>query len=142
MNLCEYLARSARQHGDRPAVVDPSGAVWTYRQLDDASNRVGAFLVANGVKPGDRVGVIAPKSAEVVATLFGVMKAGAAYVPADYTAPPTRNRTLLADCAVTAVFLDPACAPIVSEWPHAARPVVSWLPGAAPVEDRSEERRV
>src|SRR5687767_10933270 len=135
MNLCTYLEHSATEHPDRIAVVDPSGREWTYRQLDDVSSRVAAFLVARGVAPGDRVGVIAPKSAEVVATLFGIMKAGAAYVPADYTAPATRNRTLLADCAVTTVFLDPACAPIVSEWPHAARPVVSWLPGAAPVED-------
>ena len=34
------------------------------------------------------------------------MKAGAAYVPADYTAPASRNRTLLSDCTVTVVFLD------------------------------------
>lgn len=131
MNLCTYLERSAREHPDRTAVVDPSGRAWTYRELDEASSRVAGFLAAHGVAPGDRVGAIAPKSAEVVATLFGIMKAGAAYVPADYTAPATRNRTLLADCAVTAVFLDPSCADIVSEWPHAARPVVCWLPGSA-----------
>jgi amino acid adenylation domain-containing protein len=128
MNLCSYLERSAREHPDRIAVVDPSGRAWTYRELDETSSRVAGFLAARGVKPGDRVGAIAPKSVEVVATLFGIMKAGAAYVPADYTAPSARNRTLLADCAVTAVFLDPSCADIVSEWPHAAGPVVCWLP--------------
>jgi amino acid adenylation domain-containing protein len=134
MNLCTYLERSAREHPDRRAVVDPSGRTWTYRELDEASSRVAGFLVAHGVAPGDRVGAIAPKSVEVVATLFGIMKAGAAYVPADYTAPAARNRTLLADCAVTAVFLDPSCTEIVSEWPHAARPVVCWLPGSTPAE--------
>ena len=131
MNLCTYLESSARTHPDRVAVVDPSGRAWTYRELDDASNRVAGFLVSRGVAPGDRVGVIAPKSAEVVATLFGIMKAGAAYVPADYTAPALRNRTLLADCTVTAVFLDPSCAAIMDEWPHAERPAVCWLPGDA-----------
>jgi len=129
MNLCTYLERSAQMFPERIAVVDPSGREWTYRQLDEASSRVAGFLVSHGVAVGDRVGVIAPKSAEVVATLFGIMKAGAAYVPADYTAPATRNRTLLADCTVTAVFLDPSCAEIVGEWPHEAQPVVSWLPG-------------
>jgi amino acid adenylation domain-containing protein len=132
MNLCTYLERSAREYPDRTAVVDPSGRAWTYRELDEASSRVAGFLAAHGVAAGDRVGAIAPKSAEVVATLFGIMKAGAAYVPADYTAPAARNRTLLADCAVTAVFLDPSCAEIVSEWPHQARPAVCWLPGSAP----------
>jgi amino acid adenylation domain-containing protein len=130
MNLCTYLEHSARTHPDRVAVADPSGRAWTYRELDETANRVAGLLVARGVAPGDRVGVIAPKSAEVVATLFGVMKAGAAYVPADYTAPALRNRTLLADCTITAVFLDPSCAAIVEEWPHDARPAVCWLPGA------------
>src|SRR6185295_4042944 len=132
MNLCTYLERAAREFPDRVAVVDPSGREWTYRQLDDTSSRVAGFLAARGVVPGDRVGVIAPKSAEVVATLFGVMKCGAAYVPADYTAPATRNRTLLSDCAVAAVFLDPSCASIMSEWPTPAVPVVSWFAGDDP----------
>jgi amino acid adenylation domain-containing protein len=129
MSLCAYLERSARIHVERVAVVDPSGRQWSYRQLDEMSSRVAGLLAANGVVPGDRVGVIAPKSAAVVATLFGIMKAGAAYVPADYTAPPARNRTLLADCAVTALFLDPSCAALVSEWPSGRAPVVVWLPG-------------
>ena len=130
-NLCSYLQRSAERYPDRVAVVDPSGRPWSYRELDEASSRVAGFLAAQGVSEGDRVGVIAPKSAEVVATLFGIMKAGAAYVPADYTAPSARNRTLLADCTVSAVFLDPSCADIVAEWPHAARPAVAWLPSAS-----------
>ncbi len=129
MNLCDYLAGSVVRTPDRVAVVDPSGRGLTYRELDDLSNQVAAFLRARGVKRGDRVGVIAPKSAEVVATLFGVMKAGAAYVPADYTAPVTRNRTLLSDCAVSAVFLAPSCAGIMAEWPLAQAPHVAWLPG-------------
>ena len=131
MNLCAYLEHSARLHPGRVAVVDPSGRAWSYHALDDASNRVAGYLAARGIAPGDRVGVIAPKSAEAVAALFGIMKAGAAFVPADYTAPALRNRTLLADCAITAVFLDPSCAAIVDEWPHAGRPAVCWLPGDA-----------
>jgi amino acid adenylation domain-containing protein len=129
MNLCTYLEQSVQAHPDRVALVDPSGDTWTYRRLDEVSSKIAGFLVAQGITPGDRVGVIAPKSAEVVAVLFGVMKAGAAYVPADYTAPVARNRTLLADCAVAAVFLDAAVAEIVQEWPHARVPVVAWLPG-------------
>ena len=130
MNLCSYLERSARLHPDLNAIIDPSGTAWTYRQLDEVSSNVAGFLAANGVSPGDRVGVIAPKSAAVVSVLFGVMKAGAAYVPADFTAPTSRNRGLLADCDVRAVFLDPSCAAIVEEWPHERRPIVAWLPGS------------
>jgi amino acid adenylation domain-containing protein len=126
-NLCDYLARSAAAVPDRVAVVDPSGPSLTYRQLDELSGRIAGFLAARGVAPGDRVGVIAPKSASVVATLFGIMKAGAVYVPADYSAPASRNRTLLTDCAVTAMFLHSACAEVAREWPSADLPSVVWF---------------
>jgi amino acid adenylation domain-containing protein len=55
------------------------------------------------------------------------MTAGAGYVPADYTAPASRNRTVLADCAVKAVFLDRSCAAVLDEWPMPAPPVVIWM---------------
>jgi amino acid adenylation domain-containing protein len=126
-NLCEYLEQSVREHPDRTAVVDPSGQTLTYRELYERALRVAGFLVKTGIQPGDRVGVIAPKGVDVVATLFGVMSAGAAYVPADYTAPASRNRTLLADCAVKAVFLDPRCNAIIEEWPTSERPYVVWF---------------
>ena len=135
-NLCHYLARSCERFPDRTAVVEPSGRSLTYRELDELSDRVAGYLASVGVKTGDRVGVIAPKSVEVVAVLYGIMKAGAAYVPADYTAPVGRTRTLLADCAVTAVFLDPGCAEIAREWPLPPSPAVAWLPSkTAPVTD-------
>jgi non-ribosomal peptide synthetase component F len=81
------------------------------------------------------VGVIAPKSADVVASLFGIMKAGAAYVPADYTAPAARNRTVLSDCAVALAILTPACRDVVSEWPTDNPPGIAWLGHAAEIGD-------
>jgi amino acid adenylation domain-containing protein len=45
------------------------------------------------------------------------MKARAAYVPADYTAPAQRNRSILADCQVRVAFLSPAGAAILDQWP-------------------------
>lgn len=130
MNLCDSLAESRRRFPDRVAVVDPAGWSLTYAELDDRSSRIAGWLRAIGVAEGDRVGIIAPKSADVVATLFGIMKAGAAYVPADYTAPVSRNRTVLADCAVTAAILSPQCAGIVAEW-EGPPPQVAWIGEAA-----------
>jgi amino acid adenylation domain-containing protein len=126
-NLCEYLEQSAREHPDQLAVVDGTGHRLTYRELREHARRIAGFLAEAGVQPGDRIGVIAPKSVEVVATLFGVMTAGAAYVPADYAAPASRNRMLLSDCAVKVVFLDPRCSSIVDEWSAAERPLVVWF---------------
>ena len=137
-NLCDYLDASSRAFGDRVAVVDPSEGHLTYRELDEQSSRIAGFLASAGVVPGDRVGIIAPKSAAVVASIFGVMKAGAAYVPADYTAPASRNRTILTNSAVKAVMLDPVCAEIMREWPSEERPAVVWLPGKVTPDAESE----
>ena len=118
-NLVDYLEASAARFSERCALVDPAGWSLTYRELDERADRIAGFLVAKGVRPGDRVGVILPKGADAIAAFIGIMKARAAYVPADYTAPAARNRTILADCEVKAAFLAPECAPVLDEdeWP-------------------------
>ena len=124
VTLVDYLEASARLHGERTAVVDPSGRAVTYRDLDDQSSRIAGFLVAMGVRPGDRVGVIVPKGIAAIAAFFGIMKARAAYVPADYTAPAARNATILSDCAVRVAFLGQGGAAILEAWPDAPLPAV------------------
>ena len=118
-SLVDSLEESAARFPERPAIVDPAGWSLTYRELNERADRIAGFLVANGVRPGDRVGVIVPKGVDAITAFIGIMKARAAYVPADYTAPAARNRTILADCQVKAAFLAPGCASILDEgeWP-------------------------
>ncbi len=115
-SLADLLEASARRVPGRTAVVDPAGWSLTYRELDERAGRVAAFLLDHGVRPGDRVGVVARKGADAVTALFGIMKARAAYVPADFSAPAERNRGILADCSVTAVFVDAEAAGLVEGW--------------------------
>ena len=105
-HLADYLAHSAERWPDRVAVVDPAGWSLTYRELDGASSALAAHLTAHGVSHGDRVGVVLPKSAAGVAAFFGIMKAGAAYVPVDASAPAERGRRILADCQIRAAVTD------------------------------------
>ncbi|MEU6278221.1 non-ribosomal peptide synthetase [Streptomyces populi] len=62
----------------------------TYEQLDSLADVFAAGLQAGGIRPGDRVGVCLDRSAELVALLLGVLKAGAAYVPVDPAYPAER----------------------------------------------------
>ncbi len=71
------------------AVVDGTREV-TYRQLDAAANRIAHQLARLDVRPGDRVGLCLEKSAESLACLYGVLKAGAAYVPLAPDGPAAR----------------------------------------------------
>jgi amino acid adenylation domain-containing protein len=129
--LVAYIERSAARLPDQPAVVDTFGQVLTYAQLNAAADGVAAFLRARGVRRGDRVGLILRKSADSVTALLGIMKAGAAYVPADYTSPTDRNRQILTDCAVKLAFLDSGCAEIVAG-EHGFDVVIVDVPGAVP----------
>jgi amino acid adenylation domain-containing protein len=121
-SLVDLLEASARRFPERVALVDPAGWPMTYRELDEQADRIAGFLMAAGVRPGDRVGVIVPKGAVAITAFFGIMKARGAYVPADYTAPAARNRSILADCEVRAAFLSPGGAAILEGWPEGTAP--------------------
>ena len=109
IHLADYLEASAERYGSRTAVVDSEGLSLTYAELNQQADALAAFLTRHGVGPGDRVGVVLPKSIAAVVSLFGIMKAGAAYVPVDYTAPPERGRRILTDCQVRAVVVHDSC---------------------------------
>lgn len=100
------LVDSARRSPERVAVAEPAGGALTYAQLDRISDAIRDQLVQQGVGAGDRVGLYLEKSLASVATVFAILKAGAAYVPVDPNAPPERNRYIFTDCTVRVVVTD------------------------------------
>lgn len=113
--LVDYLEASAARFPNRTAVVDADGRRLTYLELNRQADAMAACLCARGVELGDRVGVVLPKSLEAVVALFGVMKAGAAYVPVDSTAPAERGRRILTDCAIRALIVHSRCAGVLPD---------------------------
>jgi amino acid adenylation domain-containing protein len=91
---------------DATAVEDAAGQSLSYGDLDRLGNRLAAKLVSVGVRRGDRVGVCMPKSIRSVMSIHGILKAGAAYVPMDYSAPAERNRYIAENCQMRAVCSD------------------------------------
>ncbi len=123
----ELLARSARRAPGAVAVEGPGDDSMTYRALDALSDRARDWLRAAGVRAGDRVGVHLPKSIDAVAALYGVLKAGAAYVPVDFAAPVSRSAGILADAGVSAVVVDAAREAPLREALAALRPAPPFL---------------
>jgi amino acid adenylation domain-containing protein len=97
------LSSAARRDPNRDA-VRYQGRSLTYAELDAAANGLARTLMEGGVGPGDRVALFLPKGVESVLSAYGVMKAGAAYVPLDPQAPVTRGAVVASDCAVSAVI--------------------------------------
>ena len=105
--LQRLLTEAAARHPKRPAIA-ADGDVITYTELDVLSNKVARALLRLGVMPGDRVGILAPKSAASVIGIFGVLKAGACYVPLDPKAPRQRLSYIVRDCAAAVIVADDA----------------------------------
>ena len=80
-----------------------AGTKWTYRQLNDAANRLAQRLLENGTGASSLVGVFLERSAEMVMALLGVLKTGAAYVPLDPAYPIERLKFLVDDAGLASI---------------------------------------
>ena len=79
-NLAVILTETAHATPDKPVAVFTEGKI-TYRELDQASDRLAASLAAIGVKPGDPVALQLPNIAPFLISYFGILKAGGTVVP-------------------------------------------------------------
>ncbi|WP_156765992.1 amino acid adenylation domain-containing protein, partial [Mycobacterium sp. E342] len=76
---------------------------WTYRELDEAANRLAHLLVAQGAGSGRYVGILMERGAQAIIAILAVLKSGAAYVPIDPGWPAARIGFLLTDATPTTV---------------------------------------
>ena len=72
----------------------------TFAELDHRANQLARQLIESGIGKGDRVGVYLNKCLEMPIAVYGVLKAGAAYVPLDPSAPPQRLAYIINDCGI------------------------------------------
>ena len=73
--LFHFLEESARKYPDRACTIF-KGAVISYKQMNETTDRIAAALADMGVKKGDRVGIFMPNTPQFVEAYFGILKAG------------------------------------------------------------------
>ncbi|WP_435769027.1 class I adenylate-forming enzyme family protein [Nocardioides sp. SYSU DS0651] len=99
------LAWWAKTRSDDTAIV-LDGDTLTYGELGGWSSRIAEHLRAEGVQPGDRVGLMAPNSLPWPAAALGAIKAGAVLVPLNPRFKPAELRKVLDDSGAVAVIAD------------------------------------
>jgi amino acid adenylation domain-containing protein len=97
--LTQAITLGAERHPEK-AAVRRSGKALTYAELETKANQLANMLQEQGVKKGDRVGFYLNKSLETIIGVYGIMKAGAAYVPLDPFAPAPRLAFVIRNCGI------------------------------------------
>lgn len=98
--LQHLLKESTLKYPDNAVIIHKDRSI-TYSGLDTSSNQFALSLLRKGVKKNDCVGIMLNKSIESIIAVFGILKAGAIYVPIDPLAPVGRTRTIIHNCGIS-----------------------------------------
>ncbi len=101
--LHDLLAQTATRYAQKTA-LEFNGQQLTYAELHNQANLLAHQLREQGIGPTNIVGVMVDRSVEMVVSILGVLKAGAAYLPLDPAFPHDRLTFMLADAGATLVL--------------------------------------
>lgn len=95
-DIVTLFRRQAEQNSDNTAVVYLDKR-YTYKEIDEISEKVGAYIYSLGIGKGDVVSVLIPRCEYMVIASLGVLKSGAAYQPLDPSYPQERLEFMMND---------------------------------------------
>ena len=101
----DLLRRAARRFPDRTAVTDGVRSI-TFTELERDANRFANYLVAHGLKPGDKISTICNNSIDLVKVLFGINRAGLVWVPINTVVSPADMDYVLGHAEVRFAVID------------------------------------
>jgi len=112
MSLGEALAATSARRGSATALLF-DGVEYAYRLIGARAATVAGALSAQGVRPGDRVAVGLANSPELVATVLGVLRAGAVLVPLNPASTADEVTYIVSDVGARAAVVEPQHAAIL-----------------------------
>jgi amino acid adenylation domain-containing protein len=102
-----FFEKQAEINPDKVAVI--SGEIsLTYRELNEKSNQLSAYLHSKGVREGDTIGICLERSAGMITAIFGVLKAGCCYLPLDPSFPDERIQFMFEDSGARILITESA----------------------------------
>ena len=131
--LPQAVDLSAERDPDK-AALRCRGKSMSYGELARRSNALARALVGLGVERGDRIGIFARKGIDAAVALYGIMKAGACYVPLDPLSPVTRVHQILESCSMKGIVTEPPKRADVSRLFESV-PSLAFAIGIAPGDD-------
>ena len=103
--LNKIFERQVELHADSLAVSAEDGD-FTYKELNERANRIANALIKRGVVAEDKVMFILKRDSNVFASIFGILKSGAAFIPVDSDYPKDRIEHVLTDSDSKFIIID------------------------------------
>ncbi|MBO4928554.1 MAG: amino acid adenylation domain-containing protein [Clostridiales bacterium] len=112
-HVLKDLKKTAEKYPDKAAFCGEHSTL-TFRELDEAVDRIGTFVLASGIRRSPVV-VYMEKSPEEVAAFFGIIRAGSYYVPIDAEMPMVRIHLIMENVQAPLLICDESTAEAASK---------------------------
>lgn len=110
-HLFDLLAAGQDKKSNHPLTMLPDGSDTTYNRFFDDVRRIVQVLIFSGLRPNDRVVMLANKSLDVIASYVGTVAAGGIYVPLNSSYTDSEVKYFIDDVKPTILICDQSRAP-------------------------------
>ena len=100
-----YIEKQAEMNPQQTAIVFKDKE-WSYDELNSAANKLAIYLIKNGLKNNDIIGLCVERSPKMIIGLLAILKAGAAYLPIDPAYPKERINYILSNANAKALVTE------------------------------------
>lgn len=113
-SLADIPRRSARKQPDKTAIID-GDVVLSFAEFDDLVDRTAAALHDNGLRPGDRVALLAHNCWQYAVLAFATARAGVVLVPINFMLTAEEIAFILGHCKASAFLVEAALVPVAEQ---------------------------
>lgn len=110
----DVYRRNAARYGDKPALTMPDGRSRSFAEVDERARRLANALLARGLQPGDRVGILSRNRIEYIEA-YGISGAGLIALPLNWRLSPRELQIVLGNAEPAALIVDPSFMPAIEE---------------------------
>ncbi|MDP3852072.1 MAG: amino acid adenylation domain-containing protein, partial [Luteolibacter sp.] len=127
-SLHEDFEKEVARGPDREALVF-GGEKWTYEEVNRRANQLARHLRSLGVQSGSLVGLLVPRSCDLIVGILAILKAGAAYVPLEPSYPEAKLSFMMEDAGISLLL---SHTQLHGRLPRTSRPI-AWIDDLATV---------
>ena len=102
-SICDFFQETVERNPELPC-IEHGNLIYTYKEVNERANQLAHYLRKHGAKSESLIGIFQERTPEMIISLLGVLKSGAAYVPISTTYPNERIAHILKEANFTTIL--------------------------------------